>query len=188
MNIIIVDRDRLASSHDLTKQELLQSIGTIDFEYAHYGYPALDLSVCMAYMMTKAVSSQTKPLPIAAQVLRGYAEHFSLTGEELQAIFLGVVARLSSSYVMSLRTLSENEDSDEKYVTGQAAQCPGLLRLLWNSGEQRVTKEWLSTQLCNQYEILVKWWAIQNLLQVMLYAIILLNQSNWMGWAFTILL
>lgn len=118
-------------------------MGTIDFEYLHHGYIVFSLAVSMAYMMTQAVHTMADPLLVSREVLQGFIQKFPLSEDELDVLFLGVVARLSSSYVMSSCVTSEDKSTDQDYVTAQSRHCPVLLELLSSLGRDGVMEMWV---------------------------------------------
>ncbi|XP_076802589.1 hydroxylysine kinase-like [Clavelina lepadiformis] len=140
MNIILTDES--SDEETRLRSSVKDKYGIIDFEHCHHSPVVFDLTVCMAYMMTKAASANADPMLVGGNVLDGFRQNFPLNKAEKDILFCGVMARLVSSFLMSLHSL-ELQPENKGYVTGQSSQCPQLIRMLWMRGEHPVTNSWL---------------------------------------------
>jgi 4-aminobutyrate aminotransferase-like enzyme/Ser/Thr protein kinase RdoA (MazF antagonist) len=83
-------------------------VGLIDFGDMVYSYTVGDLAVAIAY----AILSKPDPLGTAAHIVRGYNDGYSLTGNELRALFGLVTMRLCMSVCIAAGQRASQPDND----------------------------------------------------------------------------
>ena len=133
-NIVLIEGAKHNSS-------LKRRIGFIDFEDCHIGPIVFDLAICMAYMMTNNDKGCDK-LALSSNVLFGFIKHCPSLLVEIDALYWGVLARLSTSYVTSYYQLAKQPKNAE-YLLAQSSKYPDLIRLLWNNGKNARIDRWL---------------------------------------------
>jgi len=94
-------------------------------------------------MMTTPNDFDVNPLDISCKILKGYQCKVQLTDSEKDVLFLGVLVRLVSSYLMALRNVAR-DPKNEAYTMVAAGKCPKLIQALWKLGEKKTIDLWLN--------------------------------------------
>ena len=85
--------------------------GLVDFGDLVYSQTINNLAICLAYVMM----DKSDPLEAAVHVVRGYANHFPLTPEELDHLFLLACMRLCLSATMA--TVQKLATPENEYLS-----------------------------------------------------------------------
>ena len=93
-------------------------------------------------MLTTPDNPDENHLLISQKMLKGYQQQMCLTATEKEVLFLGVLARLVSSYLMALRNV-DRDPANEAYSMIAARKCPKLIQALWDLGEKETLGFWL---------------------------------------------
>jgi Ser/Thr protein kinase RdoA (MazF antagonist) len=101
--------------------------GLIDFGDMVHSYTVADLAIAIAYV----VLDKPDPLPIAAQVVSGYAEHYPLAENELASLFGLVLLRLCMSVCLAAEQTRQRPENEYLQVSQQsiADSLPALLEI-----------------------------------------------------------
>ena len=83
-------------------------VGLIDFGDMVYSYTVSDLAIAVAYV----VLGKADPFAAAAPVIDGYCEEFSLTGEELEALWPLVRLRLCMSVCIAAHQQAQQPENE----------------------------------------------------------------------------
>jgi len=137
LNVLLIS-STTAISNDITDEMCLQSFGAFDFEDSHFGYFVFEMTVAMAYVITKAArEGHVNPWKYGGRFMRGYMSRHDLSESELAVVVTSVAVRFVVSVVMSNDCQEELiKDNDIFYFHSKTMSY--LLKLYYEEGKERI--------------------------------------------------
>ena len=112
--------------------------GLIDFGELDYSCRVFDLGICIAYM---SIQRYRDPLNVMGLMFAGYLSECELTDQEVEVLYICIMARLVQSLVMGNYQATVLDPGNE-YALVNAKNGWPLLRKLWSLTETEVQEIW----------------------------------------------
>jgi len=116
----------------------LQSFGAFDFEDSHFGYFVFEMTVAMAYIITKAArEGHENPWKYGGRFMRGYMSRHKLSESELAVVVTSVAVRFVVSFVLSMDCQKELIKNNDILYFHSRSMSP-LLKRYYEEGKERI--------------------------------------------------
>ncbi|XP_049787661.1 hydroxylysine kinase isoform X4 [Schistocerca cancellata] len=122
-----------------SENDIWDICGILDFGDSHVSFYIFELSIAVCYMILQA--KELDPFTAGRHVISGYTKIKRLPERELELLKICVCARLCQSLVLGAYSYSIEPDS---YLLVTAARGWDMLRLLWNTSDDKINQQWIS--------------------------------------------